>query len=172
MPFDSSALEVRRVTNDEWELIHPLHYHGDVETWTVPPGFRTDFASVIRPAVWLVPRFGAFTLAAVLHDYFCRVEVPAGRLSSVDADGIFRRVLREQGVGTLLRYLMWAGVRLSAITQAHRRPGWWSTAPKVLGIALLGAPLVLPPALLILVALGVFNAAERMVSGRDTGITT
>ncbi|MFE3546108.1 DUF1353 domain-containing protein [Nocardia sp. NPDC059177] len=93
-----------------WRLTEPLTYQGAVETFTVPAGFRTDFASVPRALVWLIPRYGAYTRAAILHDYLCRTEV-VGR---ADADGLFRRCLREFGVTVPRRWMMWAAVRFGS----------------------------------------------------------
>jgi hypothetical protein len=163
VPFVPDELVVRRVDAQEWELVSPVYYRGEVDGWVIPAGFRTDFASAPRAVVWLIPRFGIYTMAAVLHDWFCRVGIQAGSISAVDADGVFRRVLREQGVGVALRWLMWTGVRLSALTQQHRRPGWRSTAPAVIGLALLAVPLVAPPGLLVALALAVFRVVERVV---------
>ncbi|WP_164702157.1 DUF1353 domain-containing protein [Modestobacter sp. KNN46-3] len=65
MPFDSLALTVRRATDSSWDVLAPLVYRGERETFVVPPGFRTDFASVPRVVVWLFPRSGRYTPAAV-----------------------------------------------------------------------------------------------------------
>jgi Protein of unknown function (DUF1353) len=173
MPFlpvmgeDQVRLRVERVSDEEWMLLGPLRYEGNTDRWTVPIGFRTDFASVPRAAVWLVPRFGVYTYAAVLHDYFCRVGIHAGAISAVDADGVFRRVLGELGTPTFLRWLIWCGVRWSARTQEHRRAGWWRTAPQVLGLTLAALPIVGPPALVILAALRVYAAVEQLVGRRE-----
>jgi hypothetical protein len=59
---------------------------------------------------------------------------------------------------------MWAGVRWGALTDPRRRPGWAASAPGVLAVSLLAAPLVLPPAILIVPALLVFWLAERLVA--------
>ena len=164
MPFDSTALTVRRVADEEWEVVEPLVYRGRRDTFVVPAGFPTDFASVPRLVVWLIPRFGRYTLAAVLHDWLTTEGLRTGVVSSRDADGIFRRVMREAGVPVLLRWLMWAGVRWGALTDAERRTGWWISAPGVLAISLLAAPLVLP-SVLLLPGLLAYAAAERLVSG-------
>jgi hypothetical protein len=164
VPFLPGSLTVSRVNADTWSLVDDLVYQGRWERFVVPAGFRTDFASVPRPVVWLVPRFGAYTLAAILHDWLCSEGIRSGVVTSRDADGIFRRVMRESGVPVLRRWLMWAGVRWGALADARRRPGWGASAPGVLAISLLAAPLVLPPAILILPALLVSALAERLVA--------
>lgn len=165
MPFlpqsvdPAKLVEVGGEDADTWSLLRPLVYRGSTDTWTVPAGFRTDFASVPRALVWLAPRFGTFTPAAILHDWLCEDGIEQG-VHPVDVDGVFRRVMRELGVPVLLRWLMWCGVRWGALETPRRRRGWWRTAPLVLAISVLAAPLVVPPGLVILVALHVYAAVE------------
>ena len=164
MPFEPGSLTVRRVDADRWSLADDLVYRGARERFVVPAGFRTDFATVPRMVTWLVPRFGAYTLAAILHDWLCSEGIRSGVVSAREADGIFRRVMRESGVPVLRRWRMWAGVRWDALTDERRRAGWWVSAPGVLAITVLAAPLVVPPAVAILPALLVYAVAERLVA--------
>jgi len=164
VPFEPGSLTVRKVDADRWSLVDDLVYQGRWERFVVPAGFRTDFATVPRVVTWLVPRFGAYTLAAILHDWLVSEGLRTGVVTSRQADGIFRRVMRESGVPVLRRWIMWAGVRWSALTEEDRRPGWVFSAPGVLAISLLAAPLVLPPAVVILPGLAVYSAAERLVA--------
>ena len=163
MPFEPESLTVRRVDPDGWSLVDALVYQGRWERFVVPAGFRTDFATVPRVVAWLVPRFGAYTLAAILHDWLCTEGIRVGAVTSRQADGIFRRVMRESGVPVLRRWLMWTGVRWGALTSEQRRSGWLVSGPGVLAISLLAAPLVVPPGILILPGLLVFAVAERLV---------
>ena len=84
-PFRGEVV-VRQVEDDpefkRWELMEPLSYRGKHEEWTVPPRFLTDFASVPRVVTWLIPRYGRYTKAAIVHDYLCSVEVPRGTIRS------------------------------------------------------------------------------------------
>ena len=164
MPFEPGSLTVSRVDAYTWSLVDPLVYQGRRQRFVVPAGFRTDFASVPRLVTWLIPRFGADTLAAILHDWLCREGIRSGAVTPRQADGIFRRVMRESGVPVLRRWLMWAGVRWGALTDERRRPGWLFSAPGVLVITALAAPLVLPPAVVIAPGLVVYAVAERLVS--------
>ena len=163
MPFEAGSLTVRRVDANTWSVVDPLVYRGRDERFVVPAGFRTDFATVPRLVVWLVPRFGAYTLAAILHDWLCSDGIRSGAVTSREADGIFRRVMRESGVPVLRRWLMWAGVRWGALTSELRRPGWLFSAPGVIAISLLAAPLVVPPAVVIAPGLLLFALAERLI---------
>lgn len=167
MPFESDHLTVRRQDDDTWLVVEPLVYRGRADVFRVPAGFPTDFASVPRVVVWLVPRLGRYTLASVLHDWLVSEGLDTGVVGSRDADGIFRRVMREQGVPVVRRWLMWTGVRWGALTDSRRRRGWLLSAPAVLAITVLAAPVVVPPGVLILLALGIYGAVERVVSPRS-----
>ena len=163
MPFESGDVVVRRLDDEFWAVEEPLVYRGRRDRFTIPAGFRTDFASVPRIVVWLIPRFGRYTAAAILHDWLCTVGIETGQVTSREADGLFRRVMREQGVPVVRRWLMWAGVRWGALTDADRRGGWAASAPGVLAISVLAAPVVVPPGALIAAALLVYGLVEGAV---------
>lgn len=90
-----------------WKLEAPLIYQGKKERFVVPAGFITDFASVPRILWWIFPPYGEFTKAAVLHDYLYET----GQVPRWDADGLFRRVMRELRTRPTRRWFMWGGVR-------------------------------------------------------------
>jgi hypothetical protein len=127
----------------------------------VPAGFVTDFASVPGLFTWLVPRYGRFTKAAILHDFLCD-EAKEGRFIRSQADGIFRRVMRELGVGFIRRWVMWAAVRLGSGWSVFQ-PNLWQFL-LVLLIAAPTAAFVLTPTVVILVALAVFWIVELLFS--------
>lgn len=151
-------VEVRQVTDDSWMLLAPLRWRGDVAT----PGTPTDFASVPRPFVWLLPRYGRWTKAAILHDLYWRSAVPSGAMTRREADRRFREMQVELDVAFLRRWFMWAAVRVGALAHADGRRGWWRDAPRVLAVALLAVPVVAPPAILILASLVLFYLMERV----------
>ncbi|MDK3255875.1 DUF1353 domain-containing protein [Blastococcus capsensis] len=175
MPFEVGDVVVRTLDDEHWAVVEPLVYRGTRDRFVVPAGFRTDFATVPRVVVWLVPRFGRYTAAAILHDWFVTVGIESGVVTAREADGVFRRVMRESGVPVVRRWLMWTGVRWGAFGDPVRGAGWWHSAPGVLAISLLAAPVVVPPGLLIAVALSVYavvEAAVGVVTGsppRDAG---
>lgn len=169
MPFLAQGVTVRSHGDRTWELTVPLIYQGKIDRFVVPGGFITDFASVPRVAVWLIPRFDRYTRAAILHDYLCTQHRDYGLLSAPDVDGIFRRIMRELDVPPVKRWLMWMGVRWSALTDPARRDRWWSTAPAVLGVSVLALPLLIPG---VAVALGLllYGLAEWIATrGRHAG---
>jgi hypothetical protein len=164
MPFDDSPFTVTRIDPIHWRLVEPLVYRGRDDAFRVPVGFVTDFATVPRLLRSFASETGTWTLAAVLHDYLCedlgryhRQRAALGpdgffRLTppyagARDTDGLFRRVMREQHVGFLRRWLMWTGVRWGALANPARRAGWWRDAPPVLAIS----ALVLAPIAVLLV---------------------
>lgn len=176
MPFRSKHLHVSRVDERTWRLRHALTYEGTTDTIVVPAGYETDFASVPRCLQWLAPSTGKYTLAAILHDYLCDniqngcallpvpvdPDVPRPMPTSREADGLFRRVMREEGVGVVQRWLLWSGVRIGAIVNRHRRPGTLRDVPALLAGAVVCAPFVLPPLLFIGVARLAYTVAEGL----------
>ncbi|MFE7802248.1 DUF1353 domain-containing protein [Nocardia sp. NPDC057440] len=110
MAFVGNGPVVEELDAKFWRVAAPLVYHGADEEFVIPEGFRTDFASVPRAFVWLIPRYGAYTRAAILHDYLRS----SGVVGVADADGIFRRALHEAGVSVPRRWMMWAAVRLGS----------------------------------------------------------
>lgn len=161
MPFRSSLI-LRKVNKDLWALTRPLHYRGRDQGFTVPEGFYTDFATVPGMMTWLVPKTGKYTEAAVLHDWLCTRGIELGMVSSRDADGIFRRTMRELGVPPIRRWLMWTGVRWGAAFSKTRRPGVWMDLPKMLAISVVVAPFLILPVLVVLAALVVYGLIESV----------
>lgn len=156
MPF-LSDLRITPWGKAVWKLDVPLVYEGQHQVFTVPAGYVTDFATVPRSFVWLVRPYGPYTRAAVLHDYLITDAIPAGKLSSRDTDGMFRRVMREEGTSFALRWTMWAAVRAAAPFSARRRISLGvADYPLVLLIGVLAAP-VYPAALLVALTLGLLK---------------
>lgn len=91
------------------ELVAPLTYVGNTDTYVVPSGFKTDFASVPKIFWPLFPPSSRRTAAAVLHDWFY---AGGGVITRKDADGIFRRTMREAGISWWRRWTMYRAVRI------------------------------------------------------------
>lgn len=148
-----------------WRLLEPLCYAGKEDRFLVPEGYVTDFASVPRITAWLVPTYGRYTPAAILHDYLLTDALAIGRITSNDADGLFRRAMRELGVPPVKRWLMWTGVRWGALFNARRRPGWGRSALGVLAISAPALVLLILPVLAVSLALVLYGAAEFIATG-------
>lgn len=120
MPFiDTENIDIIQTGDTTFQLAHPVTYTGKVQSFTVPAGQDTDLASVPVGLTWLIPRYGRWTKAAILHDYLWR----SGVISKSDADGIFRRALRELGVPIHKRWVFWSAVRLASIFKHGGGPG-------------------------------------------------
>ena len=64
---------------------------------------------------------------------------------------------------------MWAGVRWGAAFSRTRRAGWWSTAPQVLGMTLIGLPFAVPM-VSVAAGLAVYSLYEFVATrGRRAG---
>src|SRR5262252_3010178 len=157
-----STVDVRQVDDQNWKTLRALTYHAKTEKFDVPVDERTDFASVPRVFVWFIPRYGRYTKSAILHDYLCSVAVPAGRISRIDADGIFRQSMRELGVPFLRRWIMWAAVRLGALTTPEGRKRWWTEAWRVALVAVVALPVIARAAVVIVLTLPVFYLIELL----------
>ncbi|MGY1773491.1 DUF1353 domain-containing protein [Blastococcus sp. SYSU D00813] len=125
-------------------------YEGRYGRLRIAQGFPTDLATVPRIFWALLPPQGVYERAAVLHDWLCVELARAHRdrrppmVSSRDVDGLFRRVMRECGVGFATRWLMWLGVRLGAAANPVRRAGLLRDLPLMAAVAV--------PALLLVAA--------------------
>ena len=73
----------------------------------VPQGFETDFASVPRFFWRVVPPWGRYSPAAVVHDYlYC-----AGKVTRAEADRAFLTIMQRLGVPAWKRSIMYWAVR-------------------------------------------------------------
>ena len=105
-----------------WILLQEFGYdigeEGSGDPVNVPVRFMTDFASVPRPLWWVLPRWGRYGNAAVIHD-FCYWDQTRSRF---EADQIFLEAMGVLGVAWLTRHVMYIAVRLGGWW------GWWRTA--------------------------------------------
>lgn len=185
--FDSE-LSVKADGATAWLVLAPLIWTGTKgDTFTVPVGFRTDFATVPRFLHWIVSPYGAYTRAAVLHDWLL-VELaswsagetpvlPGGALlyrtqppaNSRDCDGIFRRVMQDLGVPWAKRWIMWAAVRVGALFNSQRAYGrqFGRDLPAVAGMFLLALPVMLPGVIGVLISLGEARIVTLFTSSKE-----
>lgn len=170
---------------EKFKLTNVVTYYGTKgDSWTVDPNAdprcgETDFASVPRVGVWLIPKFGKLTAAALLHDWFCAFAITAGIISPRQADAVFRSVMRRDGVPPLLRNIAWAGVRWGAAVNPIRRHEWWRDFPRLVAVSLVALPIMLLAAIGIVIGLTIYGVLEWVawiicneVPETDAGIRT
>lgn len=108
MPFVTRLAVTEAATAGRWELLEDLVYRGRAHLIVARAGFVTDFNSVPRPLWPLFPPTSAdSTKAAVLHDMLYSTLL----LSRRDADGVYRRAMKELGAPPWRRWVMWGAVR-------------------------------------------------------------
>lgn len=177
----SDQLRIVSVTATTWALTMSLSWTGTKgEAFVVPAGFVTDFATIPRFLHWEVSPYGAYTRAAVLHDWLLvslatwtsEWGTPQGRdpvnpdrlkwppANSRDCDGIFRRVMEDLGVPWAKRWTMWAAVRWASLFNSRRAYGrsFLRDLPAVLGMTVLALPVSLPGVIGVLISLGLLKA--------------
>ncbi len=161
--FDRDAkVVVEQVDDTTWQVKQSFTYSGARESFTIPAGMITDFASIPRVFAWYLPRYGRYTRAAILHDHLWEM-AHAGQIDYVDADGTFRQAMLALGVPFLHRWAMWAAVRWAALAKPNGGKGWWREAWRVLLITILALPFLLPPTLVIALALSMLFVVESLV---------
>jgi hypothetical protein len=122
--ISGSRLGAPRVTYDpaerRWRLEGPFTYDHDGHAIHVPEGFEFDLATVPRPLWWLIAPFELSIAAPLIHDFLYRYrgEPPAGSIvpertySRGDADRLFRRMMKEEGVKAWRRGLSYVAVSI------------------------------------------------------------
>lgn len=103
---------------DHWQVMEPFRYYlgeKNSNSWVdVPTGYYTDGASVPRVFWGLLPPWGDYGQAAIVHDYLCEYltifvnNVPT-KISRKRADEIFLEAMKVLGVPAYKRLPMyWA----------------------------------------------------------------
>jgi hypothetical protein len=105
-------------------LQYEVHHLGSGMLIRVPGGFETDGASIPRPLWALLPTWGRYSRAAVVHDWLCEA-LKTGRphrygRTYAEAAAVFREAMKVCGVGGLARWGMWAAVRLHFALKGQR----------------------------------------------------
>jgi len=163
--FESPApLAVTQVVEPRsWATTDWVVFHGSTRIVRVPPGSRTDWASVPGWAAWLIdPRDAA--AAALVHDYCYRVLVPAGEMTYREADRILLEAMAALKVPPASALLTWDAVRLySIVGEPGGRIGLWEDLASVLATTAWGA-LLAAPALCVMPSMKALQLANRLLS--------
>jgi hypothetical protein len=113
MKFLQESLLVRTGDGQNFTLAEPLRYQTNAGTIiTAPAGTTTDGASTPRATWPLLPPFGKYWLAAVLHDYLYRYTY----LPQDYCDGILLEAMRSLGVPEATCLEIYDGVRVGGWT--------------------------------------------------------
>ena len=95
-----------------WRLVFSFQYHVgsrySKDIISVPVGFVTDFASVPFFAWSIIPPWGKWGKATVIHDYLCQTK----SRSRKETDNIFREAMQVLGVARWRIFIMYWSVRI------------------------------------------------------------
>lgn len=122
----TTPLRVEPIDDKFWKILETFEYHvGDLDSGflvRVPKGYTTDFATVPRFLWNIVPPWGTYGKACVVHDYLLdnghqiiKADKVGERLSTVTrkkVDKIFLEAMEVLEVNYVLRYAMYAAVRV------------------------------------------------------------
>lgn len=97
-------LIVKFIDGHWWQVHHDFELAGH----TVPEGFQTDFASILRLFWRVLPPAGPWAKAAVLHDYLYR----NGIGTRAEADLLFYHCMEQDNVPWWQRVVIYRAVRL------------------------------------------------------------
>lgn len=91
-------------------LLSPLIYQSDLlnRVITVPVQFKTDLASIPRLFWRVLPPFGRYDAAAVVHDYLYQ----HNGVTRAQADGVLDEAMGVLGVSNWQRRIIYTGVRV------------------------------------------------------------
>ena len=105
-----------------WRVESPFAYAcaGGQVHFTVPTGFRTDLASIPRLFWNILPPFGKYTEAAVLHDWLYRTHL----VSRPQADALLLEAMTLCRVPAWQRVVIYGAVRLFGWSAWHNEKRW------------------------------------------------
>lgn len=92
-------------------LLQDLVIDYELGHYTVPKGFVSDLASVPRILWSIIPPWGKYYKAAIVHDYLY-IQGKGGKAGKLRADNLFLSVMRHSEVGYIKRNIMYRAVRM------------------------------------------------------------
>lgn len=107
--FQSDYAVVRSSDGQNFTLVYPIVYITAIGARiTIPAGTTTDGASVPR-ALWrLLPPFGKYWMASILHDYVYRFT----KMAKTNCDDLFHEAMLSCGVDPAVARTIYEGVRI------------------------------------------------------------
>ena len=107
--FEPNNLELRKITGTKkWVVLNKFVWTNGKLIEKVPAGFITDLASTPRITWTVFPKSGIYTEASVIHDFLYR----EGEYPRKQCDKIFKKALRQCGVGRIRTEMMYRAVRM------------------------------------------------------------
>lgn len=95
-----------------WVIMRDFGYdvgaEGSDDHVAVPIGFQTDFATIPRPLWAILPKWGRYGNAAVIHDWLYWAQ----NRPRPTADAIFREAMGVLQVNSVVKYALYWAVRL------------------------------------------------------------
>lgn len=124
----TKPLRVEALDDNKWKLLEQFDYYiGSLESdeyVAVPVGYVTDFATIPQIFWSIIPPWGKYGKAAVIHDFLCTdgyyFRTTNGKPLQVsvtrkEADDLFLEAMTVLGVDEVTRSAMYAAVRAYAI---------------------------------------------------------
>ncbi len=104
----------------KWRLEQPYSYWDKPFRITIPRGFTFDLASIPRPLWWIIAPFELSIAAPLVHDFLYRYQgnpgpgavVPPRTYTRKEADRVFKRIMKQEGVWSWRWRSAYAAVRL------------------------------------------------------------
>lgn len=90
-----------------WQVVEDFTVKTSYGIFTVPKGMITDLASVPRCLWCILPPFGNYTIASVLHDYLYGSKI----VSFSVADKVFKEVMLKYNTPKIQANIMYLSVR-------------------------------------------------------------
>ncbi len=109
--FTTTLLVEPTHNGDEWIIRKEFDYYvgfkGNSDTIHIPEGFVTDFASIPKALWTILPPFGRYSQAAVVHDWLCVYRTR----SSKETHDLFLEMMTVLKVSKWKKYPMYWGVK-------------------------------------------------------------
>ena len=105
--------KVQQTGSDKWKLLETIRIYSEILKINVVVlrGFVTDFASVPQPFWGIIPPYGKYSTAALVHDYLYK-NASKLKLTRKQCDLAFREFLIDSTCKKWRRHLMYFGVRI------------------------------------------------------------